>query len=139
MKIGLMPGADFRIQRCARLCTARKWGNVEMDERRKAKRTGMASKIIMKRVDSDKHEEVAIDIVDISKSGLGFVCSQPLQIGEIYESFLTIWTQEVIHAFLRIVRIELKEESYSYGAVFIGMPEMDIARIEVYQTVNEKQ
>ena len=52
---------------------------------------------------------------------------------------MTIWTKEVIHAFLQIVRIELHAGVYGYGAIFIGMPEMDSARIEVYQTVNEEE
>ena len=30
---------------------------------------------------------------------------------------------------------ELKSEGFSYGGIFIGMPEMDAARIEVYDTV----
>ena len=57
--------------------------------------------------------------------------------GEVYESFLTIWTKEVIHAILRIVRIELQNRTYSYGAVFVGMPDTESARIEVYQTIED--
>lgn len=110
-----------------------------MDERRKSKRTSMPSKLIIKRLDGNSSNEVAISIVDVSKDGIGFECAEPLQIGEVYESYLTIWTKEVIHAFLQIVRIELKSGSYAYGAVFIGMPEMDSARIETYQTVNEME
>ena len=45
---------------------------------------------------------------------------------------------EVLHAFLRIVRIEMIDGAFHYGAVFIGMPEMDAARIEVYQTVEDE-
>ncbi len=106
-----------------------------MDERRKSVRTNMESKLIIKRLDNNTGDEIAIDIVDVSKDGIGFECAEPLRIGEVYESYLTIWTKEVIHAFLQIVRIELKNEGYAYGAVFIGMPEMDSARIETYQTV----
>ena len=109
-----------------------------MDERRKSKRTELQSKLIMKRLDGESHKEVAIDIIDVSKSGVGFSCKEALNIGAVYESYLTIWTQEVLHAFLQIVRIELQGDGYSYGAVFIGMPEMDASRIEVYQTVNEE-
>lgn len=98
----------------------------------------MESRLLIKRLDGENNNEVVIDIVDISKSGIGFECAQPLMIGEVYESYLTIWTKEVLHAFLRIVRIDLKEDGYSYGAVFIGMPEMDSARIEVYQTINDQ-
>lgn len=109
-------------------------------ERRKNKRSSLTSTLVMKKLggnNSDK--QVSIDIMDVSKTGIGFSCSEPLQIGEVYESYLTIWTKEVIHAFLQIVRIELQSDMYSYGAIFIGMPEMDSARIEVYQTFNENQ
>lgn len=108
-----------------------------MEERRKSKRTSMQSKLLIKRLDGDEKEDVAIDVVDISKSGIGFTCKEALTIGAVYESFLTIWTKEVLHAFLRIVRIELNDKEFSYGAVFIGMPEMDSSRIEVYQSFNE--
>ena len=100
----------------------------------------MPSTLVMKKVGSDTgNGEVSIEIVDVSKTGIGFNCTEALQIGEVYESFLTIWTKEVIHALLQIVRIELNTDGYSYGAVFIGMPEMESARIEVYQTVNDSE
>lgn len=98
----------------------------------------MTSKLVIKRLDGTGTENVEIEILDISRSGAGFSCKEPLTIGAVYESYLTIWTKEVLHAFLQIVRIELGKEDYTYGAVFIGMPEMDAARIEVYQTINEK-
>jgi hypothetical protein len=105
-------------------------------ERRKSKRTDMTSKLVVKRLDGNNGNEVTIDILDISKTGVGFNCKESLQIGEVYEAYLTIWTKEVIHAFLQIVRIELRPDCYGYGAIFIGMPEMDSTRIEVYQTVS---
>lgn len=54
----------------------------------------------------------------------------------VYESHLRIWTQEVLHAFLEIVRIEKKEDGFAYGAIFIGMPEMEASRIQLYDTIN---
>lgn len=110
-----------------------------MDERRKNKRTLMDSSIVIKRLDSDDKKEVAINIIDVSKAGIGFECEEILNIGDVYESFLTIWTREIIHAFLQIVRIELGTDGYVYGASFIGMPEIDSARIEVYQTINDNE
>lgn len=110
----------------------------DMEERRKNKRTALASKLLIKRLDGNDHTEVDIEIMDVSKTGIGFIAKQPLQIGEVYESYLTIWTKEVLHAFLQIVRIELKGSDYIYGAVFIGMPEMDASRIAVYQTLHEE-
>ena len=109
-----------------------------MDERRRNKRLAMESKLVIKRLDEATGEEVNIEVEDVSKTGVGFSCTTALQIGAVYESFLTIWTKEVLHAFLEIVRIEKKGDLYSYGATFVGMPEMDAARIEVYQTITEE-
>ena len=109
-----------------------------MQERRKSKRSSLESKLVMKRIDSGLSDEVAIEVMDVSKGGVGFRCDEVLQIGKIYESYLTLWTKEVLHAFLQIIRIELKEQRYYYGATFVGLPEMDASRIETYQTIHEK-
>ena len=109
-----------------------------MQERRKSKRSPMQSTLVIPRIDDNVTKEVAIEISDLSKGGIGFTCDEILQIGSIYESYLTIWTKEVLHAFVQIVRIEMKESGYAYGASFVGLPEMDASRIAVYQTVNDK-
>ena len=94
-----------------------------MDERRKNKRTNMPSKLVIKRLDGDDDRQVSVVITDVSKGGIGFECTERLQVGEVYEAFLKIWTKEVIHAILRIVRMNQKGEGYSYGTVFVGMPD----------------
>ncbi len=110
-----------------------------MEDRRRSKRTELRSSLVMKRLDSQEEQEVMIEISDVSKTGIGFVCTEVLSIGNVYESYLMIWTKEVIHAFLRIVRIEMIDGNFHYGAVFIGMPELDAARIETYQTITENE
>lgn len=110
-----------------------------MEERRRNKRSELKSKIVMKRLDQES-AEIGINVLDVSKTGVGFDCNQKLEIGAVYEAYLTIWTKEVLHAFLEIRRIEMiSAEEYNYGAIFIGMPEMDAARIEVYQTVEDNK
>ena len=113
-----------------------------MEEKRKSVRTDMESTLVIKRLDpNDKltGDIVSIDVQDVSKTGVGFICKEVLQIGAVYEANLTIWTKEVLHAFLRIVRIELKDTSFMYGASFVGMPELESKRIEVYQFFNENE
>ena len=34
------------------------------------------------------------------------------------------------------MRIEKKEDGFAYGAIFIGMPEMEASRIQLYDTIN---
>lgn len=106
-----------------------------MEERRRSDRSKLESKLVLKRLDEEQGEEVTIDIVDVSKTGVGFTCEKALEIGAVYEAFLTIWTKEILHTFVEIVRIEKLEGLFNYGSIFIGLPEMEAARIEVYQTV----
>lgn len=106
-----------------------------MQERRRNKRIELEAKLMVKRLDNNINEEVSIEVFDISKSGLGFHCESALLIGSVYEAYLTLWTKEVIHAFVEIVRGEKNDSSFTYGGCFIGMPEMDQKRIEIYDTV----
>lgn len=108
-----------------------------MDERRKNKRLELSSRILIKRLGQNVAEEVHIDISDVSKTGVGFTCSTRLEVGAVYESFLTIWTSEVLHTFLEVVRISRRGDIYEYGAIFIGMSEMDASRIETYGTIQD--
>ena len=108
-----------------------------MVERRRSKRMDLNSKLLVKRLSSGEPEEVSIDVQNVSKTGIGFTSTEPLGIGAVYEGYLTIWTKEVLHAFIEIVRIEKKDDIFEYGAIFIGMPEMEANRIEVYQSFND--
>lgn len=106
-----------------------------MIEKRSSMRMDLSATLLMKNMNDGpaKEEEVIIEVLDVSKTGVGFVCDVPLSIGAVYETFLKLWTDEVIHAFLKVVRIEqTKEERYICGTIFIGLPEMNAKRIEVY-------
>lgn len=108
-----------------------------MEERRRSVRTELQAELVLKRLDGQGGEKVEISVSDVSKSGIGFLCAEPLEMGAVYECFLTIWTREVIHVFIEIVRGEKKEDGYRYGGIFVGMLDMDAWRIEAYQTVEE--
>ncbi|MCI9271333.1 MAG: PilZ domain-containing protein [Dorea sp.] len=107
-----------------------------MEEKRNDRRMGLSAKLLIKNMNDGEAqaEEVTIDVLDVSKSGVGFICDTPLEIGAVYETQLKIWTDEIIHAFLKVVRIEqTKDERYICGTIFIGLPEMNAKRIEVYE------
>lgn len=108
-----------------------------MEERRRSPRTELQGELLMKRLDQQEGEKTAIQICDVSTTGMGFTCDAQLEMGAIYECLLTIWTKEVIHAFVEIIRGEKRDEGYRYGGIFIGMTEMEAYRIQVYQTVEE--
>lgn len=108
-----------------------------MQERRKNQRIELEGKLLVRRMDQGgKAEKVGIEINDCSKTGVGFTCAEKLDMGAVYEAYLTIWTKEVLHVFLEIVRVENSQNGrFEYGAIFIGMPEMDASRIETYSTI----
>lgn len=106
-----------------------------MEERRRNTRSPLEARLMIKRLDGEELDEVDIEVTDLSKTGVGFTCGKALTIGAVYEAFLTIWTKEVLHAFVEIARIEKEADVFNYGGIFVGMSEMDAARIEVYQTV----
>ena len=90
----------------------------------------------MKRLDGQGEDEISINVIDVSKRGIGFTCDQPLQIGALYEGHLTIWTKEVISTFIEIVRIEKTDSTFIYGGTFVGMPEQEACRIAIYDVVH---
>lgn len=108
-----------------------------MVEKRRNKRTEMNSPLIIKRVDGFERKELSVDVVDLSKNGIGFSCKDILSEGQVYEADMQIWTKEMIHVVFKIARIEIKESEFVYGATFVGLPKEDAFRIEVYQTVND--
>ena len=49
-----------------------------------------------------------------------------------------IWTKEVVDAVIEIVRRDaLPEGGYKYGCRFIGMPDTDALKIDIYQIFND--
>lgn len=110
-----------------------------MEERRKSRRMGLESTIMVNRIDNGNAEEITIEIQDLSKTGIGFLCKKELEMGAIYESHITIWTKEVIHTLLKIVRKVSHENEFLYGAEFMGLSDIDAFRISVYEALEQAQ
>ena len=109
-----------------------------MDERRGRKRTDLEARLKIKRTDGSSISSHDIDVTDVSISGIGFMCKDELELGEIYEGVLTIWTKEKLNVFLDVVRRHETEEGINYGAHFVGMPDLYKRKIGVYQVVEEE-
>lgn len=112
-------------------------GGSAMNERRKRNRTDLEAQLTLKRLDGSHIQEINIEVTNVSPTGIGFMCTEVLEIGSVYEGTLTIWTKEKIPVFVDIVRSREAEDRYNYGALFVGMPELYSRKISVYQTVEE--
>ena len=109
-----------------------------MEERRKGRRLDLTGELIIKEVGGTE-EAVDIKITDASTEGLGFITDKQLTIGDNYDAHLTIWTKEVLHVFVQIVRAEKRDDGFHYGGMFIGMPEDVKMRIKVFETVEDEK
>lgn len=109
-----------------------------MDERRRKDRTGLDAQLRIKRLDGTKIEEADVIVTDVSVSGIGFLCSEPLEMGAVYQGKLILWTKEQLQVFLEITRVKEVDGKYSYGAFFIGMSEFLTNRIGAYQVVERE-
>ncbi|MCR5733443.1 MAG: PilZ domain-containing protein [Lachnospiraceae bacterium] len=108
-----------------------------MQEKRRNKRIVLDAHLIMKRLDPGKNERIPVDVLDLSKSGIGFSCNQLLEMGAIYEAELQIWTKEVIQCFVNITRMDQREDSIVYGATFVGLTDNDACKISIYDMFEE--
>lgn len=111
-----------------------------MEERRRSKRLDLDVSVQLERLDTDgvtTLKFIHVDVVDVSKTGIGFAATQKLEAGTYYDMKLQIWTKEVIDAVVEIVRVEENENGYRYGAIFVGMTETNALKIEIYQLFNE--
>lgn len=106
---------------------------------RRARRIDLESTLVLKRIDNGIDEEVTIHIHDISKSGVGFSCEKELELDAVYESYITIWTKEVIHTLLKVVRKKEDGEGCLYGSIFMGLSDIDAYRIEVYDMLEQQK
>lgn len=106
-----------------------------MEEKRKNKRLFLDANIAMSRVDGNKNEIVPIQVVDVSKSGIGFECARELEMNSVYELELVLWTKEVINTFISVIRVNNGPKK-TYGATFVGLTEADACKIDIYDMFN---
>ncbi len=106
-------------------------------DRRKHKRFPLNIKLEMVSLSNDAGAKIPVELLDISKAGVGFFCEKELVNGSIYKAEIKLWTGDILDAFINIIRVERRENGNIYGGIFIAMPEIDSSRIEVYQTYKE--
>lgn len=107
-------------------------------ERRKYKRMDLDVRIKLTRVDNGQTpEEIPVEVLDISRAGIGFFCDRELVNGAVYQANIKIWTGDIISAFINLVRVSVQENGNIYGGIFVGMPEADWCRIGVYETFQD--
>lgn len=110
-----------------------------MEDKRRHKRLELSGELMMKELGTSGDGEPAdIEITDCSRDGIGFTTDRALTIGSNYEANLTLWNKDKLHVFIQIVRASKEGDIFHYGGIFIGMPDQDQMRIQVYETVHDE-
>lgn len=108
-----------------------------MVEKRRAKRLELDVSIELSRISEGNGITTVklayVDVVDLSRNGIGFCTNQKLEIDSVYTTKIQIWTKDIIDAVIKIVRCKQEGERYHYGAIFVGMIDKDALKIDVYQ------
>ncbi len=108
-----------------------------MEEKRRAQRLDLDVAIELSRIDDGNDVTTVkiarVDVVDLSRSGIGFTTKQELSVDGFYNTKIQIWTKDIIEAIIKIVRCKKEDDLYHYGATFIGMIDKDALKIDVYQ------
>ena len=82
---------------------------------------------------------VHVEVLDLSRGGIGFKTKQELKAGSFYNTKLQIWTKDIIEAIVKIVRCDKVGDEYHYGATFVGMIDKDALKIDVYRMFYESE
>ncbi|MCR5626459.1 MAG: PilZ domain-containing protein [Lachnospiraceae bacterium] len=108
------------------------------EERRREKRMDIDVSITIRRLGENASDKgVQVKVLDLSKGGIGFSCAEKLESGAAYAADIKIWTGDIIHSIINVVRVSKGENESIYGGVFIGMPESEWCRIQVYETYQD--
>jgi hypothetical protein len=98
-------------------------------ERRKFERFPFS--IVLKIEELYKQDNVKIDdlhetfeVVDLSKSGLGFLCEHELPLEFYFNAKITIDDEKHFYSVLKIIRKNKEESQYHYGCEFIGLADI---------------
>ena len=115
-----------------------------MEEKRRAKRSGIERNIKVKRINNAEEakelddEVFDVQITNISKGGIAFKSEKEFSLDTIFSANIVLWTKETFDTMIKAVRIEKDTDgSNIYGCIFVGIARDNETRIDIYQIVNE--
>ncbi|MGF7142648.1 hypothetical protein HNQ56_001066 [Anaerotaenia torta] len=100
-----------------------------MEERRRAKRMPVKLSLEILNLYKQNHVEVSnlnapIEVINISKSGIGFRAQSVLPLGYYFNASIDLGTGEILHSVVEIVRSQEDGDAFLYGCAFVGMADV---------------
>lgn len=100
-----------------------------MRERRKAHRIPYKAVMTVDEVYNQQNvikesRSIPIEVVDISKGGLGFLASEELPLNYYFNARIDLGNDRKFYSVLRIIRKEKLDDQYIYGCEFTGLADI---------------
>ena len=108
-----------------------------MKERRKYKRLPLKLELTISSLFKQDYEFIpdineSIRIRNISKSGIGFLCSRELPLNYYFDAKIQLTPDKYFYAVLKIIRIEKLDEGYFAGCEFVGLADILSMKVDSY-------
>ncbi len=84
-------------------------------------------------------QDVNVDILDISETGIGFTSDKDLEIQSFFDLDINLWNGEKLATVIQIVRCQVISGEKHYGAVFVGLSELDALKIKIHELLESQK
>ncbi len=73
-----------------------------------------------------------IDIIDISKAGVGFICPSELPLNYYFNAKINFGGKKFFYTVVKIIRVERDDNLYKYGCEFVGLADVLSSVVDDY-------
>lgn len=115
-----------------------------MEERRRHKRLPIKLVIDIDKLFKQDNEVIsdineAIEVINISKTGIGFICGDDLPLDYYFNAKIEFNENRFFYCVIKIIRKEEAEGSNLYGCEFVGLAEFLSNKVDEYEAYLEEQ
>ena len=108
-----------------------------MDEKRKFKRLPLELELNISELFKQDYNMIpglneSIEVTNISKAGIGFICANELPIGYYFDSKIQL-PDKHFFSVIKIVRCEQTDKGYIIGCEFVGLADILSKSVDEYE------
>lgn len=115
-----------------------------MEERRRHKRLPLKLEIDIDKLFKQDNEIIddineSIEVINISKTGLGFLCKDELPLDYYFNAKIEFSEARFFYCVIKIIRKEELEGKFLFGCEFVGLAEFLSNKVDEYEALLEEK
>jgi len=115
-----------------------------MKERRRHKRLPIKLELDIDKLFKQDNEIIAdlnesIDVVNVSKTGIGFFCKDDLPLDYYFNAKIEFSKSRFFYCVIKIIRKEKVDDKFLFGCEFVGLAEFLSNKVDEYEALLEEQ